>query len=279
MRDRIRIPVNEYTWKPAIIVMPRGGVFELDVTNEDHHHHMVFMPDNGERQVLDLPAQTRGGVLYLSGWDGYVWALDAATGDLALAALSGAEAGRSRRRFHPLALPVDAARRLGLFAATGRVSQRREPTSEGIYVLPGPAGAKEWPHASYSPATGLLYTPVIDLCGTYKLKATPHQKGMAYRGGDFIVSQRDSRGGHLKAFDPRTGQMVWSTKFPFPMVSSLLSTAGGLVFAGEPIDSPDSACAARPGHASARTAAASHRSCTRKMAPPPGALSGSMVPP
>lgn len=73
MRDRIRIPVNEYIWKPAIIVMPRGGVLELDVTNEDHNHHMVFMPDNGERQVLDLPAQSRGIVRVQLDEPGYYW--------------------------------------------------------------------------------------------------------------------------------------------------------------------------------------------------------------
>lgn len=73
MRDQIRIPVNEYIWKPAIIVMPQGGVLELDVTNEDHNHHMVFMPDNGERAVLDLPAHTRGIVRVQLDAPGYYW--------------------------------------------------------------------------------------------------------------------------------------------------------------------------------------------------------------
>ena len=73
MRDRIRIPVNEYIWKPAIVVMPRGGVLELDVTNEDHQHHMVYMPHNGDRQVLDLPAFTRGLVRVQLDEPGYYW--------------------------------------------------------------------------------------------------------------------------------------------------------------------------------------------------------------
>lgn len=73
MRDRIRIPRNEYIWKPAIVVMPRGGVLELDVTNEDHNHHMVFMPHNGEREVLDLPALTRGVVRVELDQPGYYW--------------------------------------------------------------------------------------------------------------------------------------------------------------------------------------------------------------
>jgi PQQ system protein len=73
MRDRIHIPVNEYIWKPAIIVMPRGGILELDVTNQDHNHHMVLMPANGERQVLDLPAATRGVVRVQLNQPGYYW--------------------------------------------------------------------------------------------------------------------------------------------------------------------------------------------------------------
>jgi alcohol dehydrogenase (cytochrome c) len=38
----------------------------------------------------------------------------------------------------------------------------------------------------------------------------------------------------VRALDPATGRQVWQWKGPHPMVSSLLSTAGGLVFAGEP---------------------------------------------
>lgn len=73
MRGAIRIPVNQYIWKPAIVVMPQGGTLELDVTNEDHNHHMVYMPDQGERQVLDLPAQTRGVVRVRLDAPGYYW--------------------------------------------------------------------------------------------------------------------------------------------------------------------------------------------------------------
>jgi PQQ system protein len=73
MRDQVHIPFNEFIWKPAIIVMPRGGVLELDVTNEDQNHHMVFMPHNGGRQVLDLPALTRGVIRVQLDAPGYYW--------------------------------------------------------------------------------------------------------------------------------------------------------------------------------------------------------------
>jgi alcohol dehydrogenase (cytochrome c) len=42
------------------------------------------------------------------------------------------------------------------------------------------------------------------------------------------------RGGQVKAFDPATGREVWVWKARHPIVASLLSTAGNLVFAGEP---------------------------------------------
>lgn len=75
---------------------------------------------------------------------------------------------------------------------------------------------------------------MIDLCGTYKLIDTPFEEGMGYWGGDFIAAPEDAKGGYVEAFDPATGHLMWSTKFPFPMVASMLATAGGLVFAGEP---------------------------------------------
>lgn len=60
MRDKIRVPKDEYLWYPAIIIMPRAGTLELDITNEDQRPHAAFMPSNGERQLLNLPAGTRG---------------------------------------------------------------------------------------------------------------------------------------------------------------------------------------------------------------------------
>ena len=54
MRDKMHIPVNEYIWKPAIVIMLQVGTLELDVTNDDHHHHMIYMLHNGEREVVDL---------------------------------------------------------------------------------------------------------------------------------------------------------------------------------------------------------------------------------
>jgi PQQ system protein len=73
MRDRIRIPEDEYLWYPAIIVMPRGGTLELDITNEDHRPHAAYMPSNGDHQVMQLPAGTRGVIRLQLDQPGMYW--------------------------------------------------------------------------------------------------------------------------------------------------------------------------------------------------------------
>ncbi|HET7587035.1 MAG TPA: MSMEG_3727 family PQQ-associated protein [Gammaproteobacteria bacterium] len=60
MRAAIRVPLQEYIWKPAIIVMPHGGRLQVDISNDDVDHHMAFMPSDGGRRILDLPGHTRG---------------------------------------------------------------------------------------------------------------------------------------------------------------------------------------------------------------------------
>ena len=116
---------------------------------------------------------------------------------------------------------------------TGRVTVKATPTPAGTLICPGPAGLKEWPHATYSPKTGLLYTPVVEACGVFKLKPTTFREGMPYWGGEASVTGQE-QWGHVKAFDPATGQEVWSWRHDHPMVASVLATAGDLVFTGTP---------------------------------------------
>jgi alcohol dehydrogenase (cytochrome c) len=118
-------------------------------------------------------------------------------------------------------------------ATSGQVAVQLTPTKEGVEICPGPAGAKEWPHAAFSPATGLLYTPVVEQCGVFSTRKSEFKESMPYWGG--AVDNRSNPGwGHVKAFDPATGREVWSWKGRYPMLSSLLATGGDLVFAGEP---------------------------------------------
>ena len=73
MHGEIGVPPGEMIWKPAIVVMPRGGTLQLDISNDDDAHHMAYMPSNGERQLLDLPPRTRGRVLVQLSQPGLYW--------------------------------------------------------------------------------------------------------------------------------------------------------------------------------------------------------------
>jgi alcohol dehydrogenase (cytochrome c) len=114
---------------------------------------------------------------------------------------------------------------------TGKVTVRRVPTAEGVEICPGPAGAKEWNHAAYSPATGLLYAPVIELCATFRSFTTEFKESLPYWGGE-AKPDPERREGFVKAFDPLSGSEAWAWRTAHPVVASLLTTAGGLVFVG-----------------------------------------------
>jgi alcohol dehydrogenase (cytochrome c) len=116
---------------------------------------------------------------------------------------------------------------------TGAVTARREPTEQGVEVCPGPAGAKEWTHATFSGQTRLLYVPVIDACATYRRFETPMKESLSHWGGDYTVAPEQVHGGGVKAY--RTdGSLAWEWRSKMPIVASLLSTAGGLIFVGTP---------------------------------------------
>jgi alcohol dehydrogenase (cytochrome c) len=74
--------------------------------------------------------------------------------------------------------------------------------------------------------------PIIDACAKYTLKPAEFKEGLPYWGGQAIVAGHQ-HGGAIKAFDVQ-GHEAWVWKHDKPMVSSTLSTAGDLVFAGEP---------------------------------------------
>lgn len=116
-------------------------------------------------------------------------------------------------------------------STSGRVTPKLTPTQQGVEICPGPAGAKEWVHASYSRETGLLYVPIIEQCGVFRTRRDEFREGMAYWGGG-ARANRQEHWGAVKAIDPGSGREVWSWRHAHPIVSSILSTAGGLVFVG-----------------------------------------------
>ena len=120
----------------------------------------------------------------------------------------------------------------------GNVTPKLYPDKEGdpVHFWPGPAGAKEWTHACYSPKTELLYCPVQDVGATATRRRREFKESIPYWGAGVAVDLEDMAGS-ISAFDPRTGEERWRWRNDIPMCASLLATGGGLVFGGEPTGS------------------------------------------
>ena len=73
MRDKIRVPPNQFIWEPSIIVMEHAGDLELEFQNNDQNFHIAFLPSDGERQVLELPVHHGGRARIHLGQPGLYW--------------------------------------------------------------------------------------------------------------------------------------------------------------------------------------------------------------
>jgi alcohol dehydrogenase (cytochrome c) len=122
----------------------------------------------------------------------------------------------------------------GAITRDGQVTPARYPDKEGepVHFFPGPAGAKEWTHASYSPKTGLFYVPVQDVGATATRRRREFKESIPYWGAGVQVDA-DNMAGSISAFDA-TGEEKWRWRNDIPMCASTLATGGDLVFAGEP---------------------------------------------
>ncbi len=123
----------------------------------------------------------------------------------------------------------------GEIDAQGNVTPKIYPEKEGevVHFFPGPAGAKEWTHAAYSPRTELFYVPVQDTGSQVARRRREFKEGIPYWGAAVIVDSENMKGS-VTAFSASTSEEVWRWENEIPMCASVLATAGDLVFAGEP---------------------------------------------
>jgi alcohol dehydrogenase (cytochrome c) len=122
----------------------------------------------------------------------------------------------------------------GAITRDGKVTAKVYPDKEGepVHFYPGPAGAKEWTHAAYSPKTELFYVPVQDTGATATRRRREFKESIPYWGAGVQVDIEDMAGS-ISAFDA-TGEEKWRWRNELPMCASVLATGGDLVFAGEP---------------------------------------------
>jgi len=107
------------------------------------------------------------------------------------------------------------------------------PTAEGTHVYPQVAGGTNWMSPAYNPQTGLFYVPVREGGSLYFKGEADYKPGRRFQGGFF--NNENVAGdwyGAVRALDPLTGNPVWEHRLGIPPWAGLLSTAGGVIFAG-----------------------------------------------
>lgn len=116
----------------------------------------------------------------------------------------------------------------------------KEAQVGGALVSPNNGGAANWAPPSFDPQTGLFYVNAVE--GFEEVYRTLRPGGKAEGSGGASEHELGGLGARLEAIEYQTGQIKWAhlypgseTRGPRPEAQGgILSTAGGLLFAGGP---------------------------------------------
>jgi alcohol dehydrogenase (cytochrome c)/quinohemoprotein ethanol dehydrogenase len=137
----------------------------------------------------------------------------------------------------------------GVDPVTGRPQinpeARYDHTGKPWLGAPGPGGGHNWMPMSFSPQTGLVYIPVIEVSFPYIGQKSYHPTLLDFNVGvdmnagslpqDPVIKAAAIKGlkGRLSAWDPVTQKEVWRVEVNHPWNGGTLATAGHVVYEGD----------------------------------------------
>lgn len=119
----------------------------------------------------------------------------------------------------------------------GTLIGRNEPVvGKPTIICPAIGGGRQWNQNAWNPLTKLYYSTGIEWCEEVVSQKEVAKQGQLFMGGTFTAKPaiKGPSGSHLDAYDPVTGAKKWTYWSKYPLLASILSTAGGLVFTGDP---------------------------------------------